>query len=808
MADKKANQNKQTKAAAAAAAAAAAPSIAVGAASASALGATPERPRTADRPAKKVKQEPVADSPTPARSAAWAPGVAAVAMQASAKRPRDVAASPAAPGAAPALQASASHSDLAVPPAAGGSPRQKKQQRIARNRGGDPMAQALSIVRKELEQIEDVDGVREQLDRLPECVLVGSIPARRELMASLLGGEGHAANVAASLVAPGMRQPLMLELRCGADGIDLTSSRANEWYAQLVQSMGPALGKNLKVDPMRIMINATDCTNLDVLELPERVCFPGQQTNQKIEDMRQRHLASAVNILVCLERGQAEELCRHFDPARSRTVLVGAATAAEYGEGAEGETLPASTLCGPAAARLLEERFAAMCRERAPQWLQGLEKLEARLTKSQGEAREHERGENPWEVLARARQVAESFCRTLQQVVRGTISAGSTAFTLEEELRDFAGAAAQGECGAGVTLSAQDASAAAADLFGDFGGVDKYAEYLLNKACITGADQPLNGGAAWHRLLAEVDVAMRLARPPQEKLEQLCFAAIRCGGTGVHGHQRWEDVSAKLMFEITYEPLRRRLRYIAARMVRMLKRQKGTVTEQMAEDSGSKLFGNKLIAKHIEILRNSAIVRDGVLFAYDKAASTVAEKVLKNLQGTLTAGCINPNIMLRPKTTPKIDCSERTLPKTTPEKTRKDRFADTQKRVTDEMARREAQRSEPSKGLPLQLRDKTFEPCEVTNAMPYVEQELRRAFSVLAKLLATQATAFAETALKELCEHHVVEAMSNIDFTPEQHRALKARHNELQDTAGQVELRLDALRRCLAAVRGCGVRGR
>ena len=58
---------------------------------------------------------------------------------------------------------------------------------------------------------------------------------------------------------------------------------------------------------------------------------------------------------------------------------------------------------------------------------------------------------------------------------------------------------------------------------------------------IPAADVALNGGASWKRLLAEVEVAVRLAQVPQEAMKNIALAAICAGGTGVHGHQRWEE---------------------------------------------------------------------------------------------------------------------------------------------------------------------------------------------------------------------------------------------------------------------------
>merc|ERR1740123_1424828 len=78
---------------------------------------------------------------------------------------------------------------------------------------------------------------------------------------------------------------------------------------------------------------------------------------------------------------------------------------------------------------------------------------------------------------------------------------------------------------------------------------------------------------------------MRLSHPPPEELANLMLNAVRAGGTGVHGHQRWEDVASKLMLSLAFEPLRRRIRYVAARTIWVLKIQKNAVSEWMSNIS-------------------------------------------------------------------------------------------------------------------------------------------------------------------------------------------------------------------------------
>eukprot|EP00927_Polykrikos_kofoidii_P085254 TRINITY_DN9221_c0_g1_i1.p1 TRINITY_DN9221_c0_g1~~TRINITY_DN9221_c0_g1_i1.p1 ORF type:complete len:801 (+),score=143.58 TRINITY_DN9221_c0_g1_i1:112-2514(+) len=673
------------------------------------------------------------------------------------------------------------------------SPKPKKQRSHRGPAGG--IAWALSTIRAELETIIDVDGVQEHLKSIPECVLLGGIAARRELVAALLGESGNTMTAAAALVAPGMRQPLALEFRASSQGVDLDGRDAEHWLQSVAKATERGLGNRLKLEPLRLRLSTLGCATLDVIDLPERNAGAGGVLPPKLEEIRMNYLGSEANILVCLEPGVPMELCRRFDPQQRRTVLVGAAHAANG-------SLPASELCGAAAARALEERFAALCLERAPTWLTGIERLEGRLSRAKAEAGEVEQHETADEVLRRARAAGISFGRALEHVVGGTPGCQTGALTLEEELNEFAAAAVKGQCGAGTTLSGADAAAAAADMFAGFDGVKGYTAYLRNDVSIPGAEVPLNGGAAWNRLLSELEVAMRLAHPPPEELAGLALAAVRCGGTGVHGHQRWEDISSKLMLSMAFHPLRKRIRYIAARVAWSLRQQKATIAEWMAmmSEGPAARFHSPLFAQHLAILRSSPIARDLVFGAYDGAAAAVAEQVLKNLQGTLTAGCINPNIMLRPKTEPDMDPSKM-VKMTDEQRSKSGRTTEARKRVKAEMSARENRRRGPSGGLPPQLRDKVFEPSEAIATLPFVEAKLRYAFSVLTKILANQAFAFADTALASLCRRHVDEAMSAIDFSPEQRRVLDARHSELKTISQQVDTRLEAVRRCLSALR-------
>jgi hypothetical protein len=654
----------------------------------------------------------------------------------------------------------------------------------------------MSEVRGQLEAMTDVDGVRQQLDQFPECVLLGCIAARRELGSALLGEHAHANSAAAALVAPGMRQPVALELRCspnGSKGLDLSSFKgpeADAWLASVSNAASAALGHRLKVDPLRLRLSAVGCANLDVVDLPERGSQGLTPIPPKVEEMRTRHLGSTSNLLVCLEPGAPLDLARRFDPELKRTVLLGAAAAAAGSAHGITSALPPSMLCGPAAARALEERFMKMCLERAPKWITGMEQLETRLTKTLHTAQEVAHSESGSELLSRARAAGLGFGRALQHVVGGTPCCTTGALTLEEELMDFAAAAASSTCGIGACLTGKEAAAACEEVWASFGGIEGYITYLRETVGISSADVPLNGGSAWYRLMEEIEVAMRLVHPSAKDLKELSICAVQAGGTGLHGHQRWDDVAGKLLLEIAYEPLRRRIRYVTARVAWALQQQKSAVAEWMAEVEGgpaSRLY-SPLFAQHLGVLRTSPIARDLVFCAFNKASINVAATLLKNMEGTLSAMCLNPKIMLRPSTEP----DREPLPTT----------ARQPQMVRDRVKAEMRLRSGKSGGnLPVGLRDRIFEPHEAKGSMATVEAQLCRSFKILANILANQAFAFADTSLSALCRRNVDEAMNAITFSPEQQRAMDAREGELQAVATQARDRLDKVRRCLVSLK-------
>jgi hypothetical protein len=301
----------------------------------------------------------------------------------------------------------------------------------------------------------------------------------------------------------------------------------------------------------------------------------------------------------------------------------------------------------------------------------------------------------------------------------------------------------------------------------------------------------------------ELEVAMRLAHPAQEKLAGLALASVRCGGTGVRGHQYWEDVGKKLMISIGFQPLESHTRYIAARVVHALQQQKEVVVARMASEP--------LHAKDIEFMRSNSFAYERIFYAYDSASREFAEHVLKLLQSSLTAGCISPDILLRAKTTP--DVTEETEEQTAVSKpsqeqteeqkavtkpveeqsTKNGRLSKARQRVMAEIALRNSRGSILCGVLPKQVRAAPFDPTNAFNMLPEIEKVLLRAFRELVTSLACQAVAFVNAGMTKFSCGAVDSAMETINFTPEQSKALTTRYHEMRTMTAEWIKRANAV---------------
>jgi len=197
-------------------------------------------------------------------------------------------------------------------------------------------------------------------------------------------------------------------------------------------------------------------------------------------------------------------------------------------------------------------------------------------------------------------------------------------------------------------MSAADVKAASSFVWGSFGGLSGYA--AATAPASLGADVELGGGAAWQRLVAEVEFALLSAPLPCTTEGHGCSVAQRQSARHYGAKYRCgddRDLGEELMFEAAYEPLHQCVRYIAARVAWALKRQQATALDWM-RTAGTSRRCSSFFGHHHAALESSAALRQQLAVVADKAVFLVAAQLLESLQATLFAGCSNPCLLLCP----------------------------------------------------------------------------------------------------------------------------------------------------------------
>jgi len=454
-----------------------------------------------------------------------------------------------------------------------------------------------------------------------------------------------------------------------------------------------------------------------------------------------------------------------------------------------------------AAAEDNHQNLAGICRERLPRWLADFERLERRINKDCRETKDAERQGHPEEVLRISRQAGAAFGRAIQQVVEGTPIGTATmegALTLEEELAEFARDAAEGRCGLGALLapgrqpglSAGEATQAAADLFCSFGDVQGYAAYLERVVHIAGADVPLSGGAAWRRLMEELEVAMRLVHLQPEHLQGLDGLALQLQGAHVLGGQGWEDMAQKLMHLVALGPLQCRARYAVARVAWTLRRQKVPAAAWLRTmGKGSAGWGYASAPQHWQLLESNPQVRELVFGAIDAAAAGAAEPFLAFLEAAICSGCQSPQLLLRP-------CTKSELGLFAPGPSQSGQSeggkgasqgTGTRSRVRAEVLQRFAAAPQLPAGGP--------------GADDRLRALVGRSFRVLRATLVSHVLTFAGTALAAFTNRGLDEAIGALGFHPRERRVLESGHRKLEAASMRAKERLEAAQRCSRALR-------
>ncbi|CAK0828234.1 unnamed protein product [Prorocentrum cordatum] len=496
----------------------------------------------------------------------------------------------------------------------------------------------------------------------------------------------------------------------------------------------------------------------------------------------QRRKAEAERVAQAERKAKAEHVAEAApaSPARRRGGLGagGAAGLLEEAAAVLGSVEPAGELRGEVCellARLARgsrggghdlERW---LRARAPQWLPRLDALAGQLESEAWAFEARAQQVDPEGVLDDARTVCSAAGPAVQRMQTELGAAAATrALTLKDELQQFASDAASGACRGGP-LADPGLAEAASELWAGFGGSSEgYAAFVEEAAGAPCAGEALGAGAAWRRLLAEVEVALLLAHAGGQAAACIGLAQTQAQNGSSSGSPHLEDtVAKKLMMSVVLPPLQRRARYAAARVQWWLRRQAALALERMQGP-------DERLPSHLHSRCRAALcsrpVASLVEEAMDAAAAAASTRVLSDLDAVLAAGCLHPRLLLLPDTQP--DQGPGGL-QVAPQPSAK-------RRVLEEMLRRASA------------------PASRAQTRALVAAGFRR----LRTAVAGKAVGLALVAQAAFTGRLIDEAARGEGLGGGQAAALKAEHERLRVAAERAAYRAAALRRCQGWLRG------
>jgi hypothetical protein len=294
---------------------------------------------------------------------------------------------------------------------------------------------------------------------------------------------------------------------------------------------------------------------------------------------------------------------------------------------------------------------------------------------------------------------------------------------------------------------------------------------LKDSARLPGAGLALSGGAAWQRLVAEVEIAVRLTHLPQEAVTGLDHLAVQLEGARSFGGQSWDDVAQRLMHAVAMAPLQHASHYVVSRMAWALQQQKAAAMHWL-ESYGSRLADQLYAPPCAQETSRAAyeLVKD----AADKSSVAAVLPLIHCLDATIRTGCYSLNMLMHPHIS--VDSALRPL---LDAGMTSHVQANAKQRVRQEMKQRTSV---------AQMRP------------PNLQSALCQSFAELRSTLACHVRAFGNSALILFGNRSFDEALAALDLGADQREALEARRKELEAATARIEYQAATARRCIAAV--------
>merc|ERR550534_3017335 len=241
---------------------------------------------------------------------------------------------------------------------------------------------------------------------------------------------------------------------------------------------------------------------------------------------------------------------------------------------------------------------------------------------------------DPRVLVSLVHQTAIDFGDCLTFIMEGQLAVKTNAMTLAEELEAFH--EYHKTLGSKFMLLPNE----------DFGCIEDYLDCLKHDIKVPSMDIEINGGAAFRRMMFEVEMFCRFAEITSETRKQ---DVVQARGVEASGVMTWRQVVVKILSVQAHLGMRQRVSYIGERIKWFFCMQKEVILDFMLglKTSSCAHLYSKNFPKSAEIIESNEMIRQLIYEAYDKAVDRQLELFLEMFYSMLAATFSDPWVFLK-----------------------------------------------------------------------------------------------------------------------------------------------------------------
>jgi GTP-binding protein EngB required for normal cell division len=309
----------------------------------------------------------------------------------------------------------------------------------------------------------------------------------------------------------------------------------------------------------------------------------------------------------------------------------------------------------------------------------------------------------------------------------------------------------------------------------EFCSVDEYCDFLAEHPQMKEQfNSAINGGAAFKRTLLEIEIFLRFSEVADDLKK---VDVIQARGVSMKS-MTWQDVVIKLLGAYAHTPLKKKVRYVAERLLHFFEEQKEVILFLMQADDGTHdNFNNS----GYQIAHNETM-RKAIYQKFDETVRGQLDHYLDHFSNMLTSVFANPWTFLKGGTAPEDgdDVPVNSLVERIPKEIES--------------------RSEMERHLNKWLQEIPTEDIKIDRATDLVQQLLTKIFSLIRAQICDQVELFTESFFKQPLISKLKTDMQEIVLTGADKELNEARRKKISQDIKKCDIVLTEVNACIASL--------